>query len=45
MGERLEISSDDITEDSGTVRFVELDVCHMGAAGKRQFLCGDAYAA
>lgn len=45
MGERLEISIDDITEDSGTVRFVELDVCHMGAHGKRQFLCGAAYAA
>ena len=29
--------------DDVLIKLQELDVCHMGAAGKRKFVCGDAY--
>lgn len=41
----LDIDMADVDSDSGTIELKELDVCHLGAPGKRQFVCGNAYAA
>lgn len=41
----VRIDPDDLTDDGADASFKELDVCHMGAPGKRVFLASDAYAA
>lgn len=41
----LDVDITTLNADAQTMKINELDVCHMGAAGKRQFICGDAYAA
>lgn len=41
----LNISQGAVSGDSGTIELKELDVPHMGAPGKRQFVCGNAYEA
>lgn len=40
----LDVSQGAVNSDSGVIQLVELDVCHMGFPGKRQFVCGDSYA-
>jgi len=41
----VRIDPDDLTTDGPDASFRELDVCHMGQPGKRNFLCSEAYAA
>lgn len=44
-GKTVYIQASAIGADSGDIDLKELDTCHMGAPGKRQVLCGNAYAA
>ena len=41
----LNIDMGDAEADSVSIKLQEIDVCHMGQPGKRQFVAGDAYAA
>lgn len=41
---KIWLSVADVLADSGQVELKEINVCHMGVSGLRQFLCGDAYA-
>lgn len=40
---KILLSVDQVLTDSNQVELKEINVCHMGAPGLRQFLCGDAY--
>lgn len=41
----VRVDPDDLTDDGPDASFRELDVCHMGQPGKRNFLCSEAYEA
>lgn len=45
LEDTISISTAAVESASGVIQIIELDVPHMGAPGKRQFVCGDAYAA
>lgn len=40
----ISLSQDEVETGSGQINLKEINVCHMGVSGLRQFLCGDAYA-